>query len=567
MSIARQMVKQARANALPGGHPRDPVIAEWWGGGRQTMSGVTVSTEKVAGLTTVHRCVTLLSSVYAAFPLHLYRRLNERDRERATNTPAYRVLHLKANDRQTSFEWRRMAMAHLQYRGNHYSFKDYDNRGELRGLIPLHPDCTRPFIAPDGKVAYEYQDPRTSGFKVYLQDEILHLKGYTMDGLKGVDPITQHAETFGLALATREHGSRYFANGTVTTGVLQTDEELNDDAYKRIKRNWEDRHQGMTNAHRPIILESGLKWQSLTVDPKQAQMLEALNYNRTEICNIYGVPGHLVNAKDATSNWGAGLQEQNLGMLIYTLQPILTDSEQRMTVSLLDEERFRDYFIEFNIAGLLRGDTKARAEFYRVMFELGAINSNEIRALENMNSRPDGDTFYVALNMGDSSGADGEGEGEDGGDQDARNLRLVYKSTWPAARGEAPADPRFIAFHRSMMMRQASIIASCECRYLERALDGDAEGLADRVTRFLDKHGEFIGKQMEPVAGKMTAPINERILQSARDALAAALEEEEPAAALRAILEQWRDTRAKQIVNAASMAALDGILEGETDAA
>lgn len=557
MSIARQMVAQARANALPGGHPRDPVIASWFGGGRNTAAGVTVNTDKVAALTTVYRCVNLLSCVYAALPLHLYQRLNARDRERAVNVPAYRVLHLKANERQTSFEWRRLAMAQLLLRGNHYSYKDYDGRGELAGLIPLLPDNTRPFLAPNGKIAYEYQDPETHEFRVYLQDEIMHLKGFSLGGLTGVDPITFHAETFGLSLATREYGSRYFANGTVTTGVLETEHELADEAYARIKRNWQERHQGLENAHRPVILESGLKWNKLNVDSKQSQMLEALNWNRAELANIFGVPGHLVNSKESTSNWGAGIQEQNIGLLIYTLQPLLTDSEQRMTCSLLDESRFKDYFIEFNIDGLLRGDTKARAEFYRVMFELGAINSNEIRARENMNSRPDGDTYYVALNMGDSSGGDA-GEGED---EDTRHMRLVYKSTWPATRGEAPEDPRFIAFHRAMMKRQASIIASYECRYLERALEYSGEKLTSQVKQFLEKHSEFITKQLEPVAGGMTQPINERILHSTTELINAALEADDPEQAVRSLIEDWRENRANRIVATASMAALDGISE------
>lgn len=570
MSLARQMVAQMRATALPGGHPRDPVIADWFGGGRNTAAGVTVNRDKVAAITTVYRCIDLLSSVSAALPLHIYRRLNARDRERAVNLPAYQVLHLKANSRQTSYQWRKLSMVHKLLRGNHYSYKQYNNRGELEGLIPLDPDCTLPFLytPPDSTkrvLGYSYNDPETGRHQVFLQDEILHLKGFSLGGLKGVDPITFHAESFGLAIATREHGARYFSNGTVATGVLETDEELDDKAYKRIKRNWTDRYAGVENAHRPLILESGLKWNKLSVDAKASQMIEALQYNRSDIANIYGVPGHLVNAKDSTSNWGAGIQEQNIGLLIYTLHPHLVDSEQRLTCDLLDEDRFKDFFIEHNIAGLLRGDSKARAEFYRVMFELGAINSNEIRALENMNSRPDGDTFYVALNMGDSSQPAGDGDGE--GDAGARNMKLVYKSTWPVARGDEPPDARFVAFHRAMMLRQAAIVASCECRYMERALEGDPDTLADRVTSFLDKHGEFINRHMAPVAGQMTDPINERILQSARDALNGAMEEEDPAAALRAILEDWREHRANQIVNAASLAALDGILQGETDEA
>jgi HK97 family phage portal protein len=221
MSIATRLFQDEVRSSAVSAHPRDPVIASWFGGGAATAAGVSVTADSAMQLSAVYACVRILSSSLAMLPLKPYRSVKGGGREVAEEHELYQLLRWQPNSWQTSFEWREMLQGHLLLRGNAYCYKDYDGSGRLRALKPLHPDRTEPFWAPTGDIAYAHTDANGNQH-VYLQHEIFHLRGMSGDGLKGLSVISSLRETLGLSLAAEQFGATYFGNGTVVSGVLQT---------------------------------------------------------------------------------------------------------------------------------------------------------------------------------------------------------------------------------------------------------------------------------------------------------------------------------------------------------
>lgn len=159
------------------------------------------------------------------------------------------------------------------------------------------------------------------------------MRTLTLDGLVGLNPIAYAREAISLAAATEEHGARLFSNGAVTSGVLRTEQTLSDQAYERLKKDFEERHTGLGNAHRPMILEMGLDWKSMALNAEDSQFTETRKFQLEEICRLFRVPLHMVQNTDrATFN---NIEELGLGFINYSLVPYLTRIEQRINTGLV----------------------------------------------------------------------------------------------------------------------------------------------------------------------------------------------------------------------------------------
>lgn len=549
MSLADRLFQSESRSMVNTTHPRDPVLANWFGGGVSSAAGVSVTPETAMQLTAVGGCVRILATATAMLPLKPYRNLPGGGRETARNHPLYNLLRWQPNNWQTSFEWREMMMGHLLLRGNGYNYIVPRGDGAVDAIVPLHPDKTTPFWAPDGKVAYEYID-KDGKSHIYLQHEIFHLRGMSTEGLKGQSVIEHHRETIGLSIAAEQFGGRYFGNGTVVSGVLQTDKELSDPAYERLKKDWASRHQGVSNAHNPAILEDGLKWQALTVNPEDAQFLETRRFQVSEICRIFGVPPHMVAEVSGSTSWGTGIEQQGIGFVVYSLQPWLTRWEQAIRRDLLTGNGSRDLYAEHNVEGLLRGDSAARAEFYRTLFGLGSISQDEIREKENMNPLPNGEgkKYYVPLNMIST-------------DQAARQPAPDV----PSGKGADSRD-RLRTFHQAQLRQALDKINTCECKAIERALVACGDDIAQleaRLTEFYAAHTDFLRRHLAPVAGDNAPALVGALQQISLRSLQADFASDRPLAHLQETLASWQQSRTDQLAASLSDLALEGILNEE----
>ena len=359
-----------------------------------TYTGRRVSPQLAMQLTAVFSCVRVLAESVGMLPCSLYEQL-DRGNRRAIRERLNKLLSTKPNNYMTPQEFWELLIACLCLRGNFYAYK-VKALGEVVELLPLDPSSVTPKL--NSKWEPEYQVTFPDGKRDTLtQDDIWHVRIFTLDGLTGLSPIAYAKQAVGLGLATEEHGSRLFGNGAVTSGVLQTDQYLKDDAYERLKTDFENRHQGLANAHKPMILEMGLKWQQISMTSEDAQFLETRKFQLEEICRIFRVPLHMIQNTDrATFN---NIENLGIGFINYSLVPYLTRIEQRINVGLVKSSKQGVFYAKFNTGALLRGDMKSRFDAYATGINWGIYSPNECRELEELNPRDGGDIWLTPMNM------------------------------------------------------------------------------------------------------------------------------------------------------------------------
>jgi len=367
-----------------------------------SAAGVAVTTERAMALSAVFSCVRVLAESVGQLPVHLFERIGDDDREKrkATNHPLYDLLHYSPNKYQTAQEWREHMMASLALQGNAYCQiirTGPSTRLRASELLPINPEAVTPRLdARSGAVSYRIALEGGESETLPAED-VLHIKLFSLGGVVGVNPIRYAREAIGLGIGAEAFGAKLFANGAQPGGVIEHPGKLTQAAYERLKSSWDERHQGVENAHRVAILEEGTKWQSVGFPAADSQLLETRKFQRSEIAGLYGVPLHLIGDLDRATF--SNIEHQGLSFVTLGLMPHLIRFEQRVAVQLLTPEERRRYFARFNVNGLLRGDMTARAAFYRDLINLGVMSPNEARDREDMNPRDGGDVYLTPLNM------------------------------------------------------------------------------------------------------------------------------------------------------------------------
>lgn len=363
------------------------------GGWYDTDSGVEITPSNALQITTVYQCVRVLAESIGMLPLNVMRQSGE-SRNKAELHPVFSLLKVAPNDYMTAQEWVELIIAHLCLRGNHYSYINSVN-GQVLELLPLAPSAVEPRLTDDYQVVYDVTFK--NGEKATLQQsEVLHIKLFTVDGVKGISPIAQASNALGLARATEQHGSRLFKNGANPFGGLKTNDNLSDEQFDRLKSHIES-YQGSSNSFKPLILEGGLDWVQVSITPEDAQFLETRKYQRSEIAGLFRVPPHKIG--DLEKATFSNIEHQGLEFVTDSLMPYVTRIENRLNMALFSQKDQGVYYTKFKETALLRGDMKSRAEFYTKMLQNGAMSPNEIRALEDMNPRDGGDIYLTPLNM------------------------------------------------------------------------------------------------------------------------------------------------------------------------
>jgi HK97 family phage portal protein len=225
--------------------------------------------------------------------------------------------------------------------------------------------------------------------------ELFHLRGLG-HGVEGKSPIRQAAENMGISLNAQTFANKFFENGANVGGVLKHPAKLSDTAFNHLRDSWAERHSGVNNAHKPAILEEGMDYARIGIPPNEAQMLETRLFGITDICRIYGVPPHKIAelSKATFSN----IEQQNIEFLTDSLLPWLIRIEQECNRKLFRAAEKGRFYCKFNVNALMRGDSAARATFYKELFSIGVFSQNDIRELEEQNPIEGGDRYYVQGN-------------------------------------------------------------------------------------------------------------------------------------------------------------------------
>lgn len=366
-------------------------LVDWMGGGGFSDAGLLVSKRSAMQVTAVFRCVSILANTVASLPLVVYRRTAD-GKEPWPAHPAYKLLHDTPNDRMTSMTFRELLMVSLLLDGNGYAPIRWAGNGYPTEIVISLPERTEVFLTESGRLAYRITD-ESGGQSVVTASNMIHVPGIGFDGLKGMSVISAVArQSVGLALAMDGSLSRLHANGARPSGAVEAEAALSADAFKRLKAQFDALYSGVANAGKTVFLDKGMKFNPIQINPVDAQTLESRRFQVTDIARIFGVPPHMIGETDKATSWGTGIEQMTIGFVQYSLRPWLVRIEQELNRKLFG----REFFCEFNLDGLLRGDSKTRAEFYASGIQNGWIKPNEARKLENLPPEPGtGDKLYA----------------------------------------------------------------------------------------------------------------------------------------------------------------------------
>jgi len=356
---------------------------------------------------TVYGCVRLLADTIASLPWKAYRRDSNGIPVELPNQPVL-VRQPCAGFDLYQYKW--AMVAGMALRGNSFHLvTGRDNQGYPTGLMPLHPDAVFLERRPD---LLKWYDPiyRVLGEPVPSAD-MVHIRRFTMPGEPwGLSPIKQAAQAIGMSLSAEEYGYRYFREAANPTGVLSTDQNLDELSIERQQKQWISSHQGR---RLPAILTGGLKWQNLSISPEESQFLETRQFQRSEIMMLFGIPPHLLGDQTKSTSWGSGISEQNIGFVTHTLRP-WTACIESVVSSLLP----RGQFVRFDFSAMLRGDVVARYQAYETALHSAWMSPNEIRAHEELEPIEGGDTYLQPVTMAPLGFIPNSGPGTEGGAPD-----------------------------------------------------------------------------------------------------------------------------------------------------
>jgi HK97 family phage portal protein len=374
-----------------------------WLSGTVNDSGMRVTEKTALGMPAIYRAVSLISGACAGLPLVAY---NKNDRLTQVDLP---ILDQPCPG-LTSFEFWEYAYLSMLTHGNFYAFKNMDARGQVTSIVPIHPsalkvgrnDKAADANNPTGKL-FLYSTP-TGGEKTYTPVEILHIPALGYDGITGVSPIRLMAQGIGTAMAAEKFTAKQFSSGSLMSGILQTDQRLTEDQSEELATRWRSKVAGLARAHDIVVLGSGAKFQPIQFSQADLQMLEVRKFQVVEVARMFGVPPHLLGDVERSTSWGTGIEQQAIGFVTYSLKSWLTRVEQRVSLEVMPGRLFAQY----DINNLMRGDSAQRAAYLTAMWNIGALNRDEIRAEEGRPPLPDGkgQEYLTPLNMAPTPGSE-----------------------------------------------------------------------------------------------------------------------------------------------------------------
>jgi len=389
-------------------------LTDWAGGGRRTKAGAGVGPETATALSGYYAAMRVISEDVGKLPLITYRKEKPRGKEELHDHPAYWVLLNNPNPDMTAMAFRETLTAHALGWGNGYAEIEFDGRGRLKALYPIHPNRVRVHRdtdsvdgnlslkvpeaagAPSGSIVYEIRNDDNEAFLLDC-DHVLHVHGLGGNGLMGWSIARVAAESIGTGLAVQEFGNAFFGNGARPSGVIRHPGELGGDAQKRLRKQFAEKYQGVENTGQPLVFEEGMEWQRLTIAPEEAQWIQSKEFSVEEMARWFRVPPHKIqHLKRATFS---NIESENIQYVMEGLLSWLVRWEQEIKKKIFRFRSDTDVFAKHRVEELLRGDQKSRSEYNRRMFHVGAFSQNDIRDKEGENPIEGGDTYYIPMNL------------------------------------------------------------------------------------------------------------------------------------------------------------------------
>lgn len=368
-----------------------------WLLGNRTSSGVTVSKKNIIGDSAVWAALRILSNAVASLPWEVFED-NGTTRQRLKTHPVDYLINKEPNQLCTSYSFRQAMV-----------WKTYLN-GEAYILIHRNKSTAQPYkleLLENSQVDF-FEDPELGYYYIIKGtgvngtiptyqavniNDMVHLKAMSQNGISGIDIINAHRENLGVNIAATQYGANFFGNGAHVSSVLETDDELDKEQAERLRAQWSAKYGGINNTGKTAVLEHGLKYKKVGLNPSEAMLVDIRKFQIEEVARIFGIPAHMLSSMDkATFN---NIEVMSLDFVKNTLRPLCVMIEQEFNRKLFTEREKRqgNVYTRFNLDSLMRGATKDRFDAYAIAIQNKIMSSNEIRGLENLNPREGGDKF------------------------------------------------------------------------------------------------------------------------------------------------------------------------------
>ncbi|GAB3324308.1 phage portal protein [Larkinella ripae] len=346
---------------------------------------VTVTQNTILTLPVLYRCADVLSSTFAGFPWDLM--YSDGDvSKKATGHPCSFV-KTRPYPLQSSFVWRKTLFLRAFLQGN--GIARIERNGIYRPTkLKIYDQNDVTITRKDDELFYKFNDVKEQ----LPSSEVIHYKLFSTDGITGRSIIQQQA-TLKLGLQGMRFHTTLLENGSQLSGVLTHPGKLGTEAKERARGGWFNKFHGLENAGQVAILDEGMKYEQIGVNPIDAQLLEVMKLTKEDVCTMCGVQPHIVGILDRATN--NNIEHQGIEFVTHTMMPHVINFEQECDYKLLRSQEQGSYYYKLNMNGLLRGDTEARKEYYQTMRMAGIMNANEIRALEDMNPYEGGERYMI----------------------------------------------------------------------------------------------------------------------------------------------------------------------------
>ena len=407
MGFVRGLMER-RANLA---QPPDWLLRYFLGFGANSKAGVRVTEFDALYHNPVFACTRILSEDLAKIPLYLYQHIPGGGKSREISHSAYQLLSISPNPLMTAFTLREMMTFHTTLWGNGYCEIEWNGAGQPVGLWPLRPDrmriqvvtappSTQVTAIPPIRLRYWYTVDNRIGEIPLEMEQVLHVRGLSFDGIKGMSVVGMMRESIGLGMATEEFGARWFGNGSTPGGVLQHKGRLTPEAHARLKGSWEEAHRGLGNANRVAILEDGVTWQQVGIPPEDAQFLQTRQFQLEEVARGFRMPLNKLQVGQRVMK--GTIEQEAIEYATDTLLPWCVRLEEEYARSLLLPRERQKFFFKHFLDGLKRGDSLSRSQANAVGRQNGWLTTNDIRDSEDMNPIPTedgGDELLAPMNM------------------------------------------------------------------------------------------------------------------------------------------------------------------------
>ncbi len=351
--------------------------------GMTTFQELLNPNDRAQNLSSVYRCVDLISSTVANLPLNvLYIDKKGNTREQKN----HRLLKVLDNMVMTKYNFMKKLISDVLLRGNAFCYLNRNEQGDVVDVIPLEPNDVM-VIWDKKKQELYYQIPFLSKVKKIEAFDIIHLQNNSNDGIHGQSVLSFAARQLQIAHGAENSAKQIFqSGGQPARGVLSTLSPITKAQKEQIANNWTQSTNGV------LVLSGEMKFTPLSANAEEMQLLDSRKFNAIEICSFFGVPPSLLGLGDKTSN----VEDLMNMFLTTTIQNYISMIEHEFSRKMFSPQSQGKYKIDIDENNLLRLSKSQQASYYSTLLQNGCLSINEVRNELGYEAIKDGDKHIIA---------------------------------------------------------------------------------------------------------------------------------------------------------------------------